>query len=78
MNYQRKFIVLFWGNNGTLPLNLKALEDLQDESCIMKMNYLKKCFMDNIDYIKELLVNKKYALFFNSNEKLIKNKKIKK
>ena len=34
--------------------------------------------MDNIDYIKELLVNKKYALFFDSNEKLIKNKKIKK
>ena len=68
----------FGGNNGTLPLNLKALGDLQDESCIMKMNYLKKCFMDNIDYIKELLVNKKYALFFDSNEKLIKNKKIKK
>ena len=68
----------FGGNNGTLPLNLKVLGDLQDESCIMKMNYLKKCFMDNIDYIKELLVNKKYALFFDSNEKLIKNKKIKK
>ena len=68
----------FGGNNGTLPLNLKTLGDLQDESCIMKMNYLKKCFMDNIDYIKELLVNKKYALFFDSNEKLIKNKKIKK
>ena len=68
----------FGGNNGILPLNLKALGDLQDESCIMKMNYLKKCFLDDVDYVKDLLVNKKYALIFDENEKLIKNKKVKK
>ena len=68
----------FGGNNGILPLNLKVMGDMQDESCIMKMKYLKKCYMDDIGYIKELLVNKKYALIFDENEKLIKNKKIKK
>ena len=68
----------FGGNNGILPLNLKALGDLQDESCKMKMEYLKKCDIDNNNYMKDLLNNKKYALIFDENEKLIKNKKIKK
>ena len=68
----------FGGNNGILPLNLKALGDLQDESCRMKMEYLKKCDIDNNNYMKDLLNNKKYALIFDENEKLIKNKKIKK
>ena len=67
----------FGGNNGILPLNLKALGDLQDESCKMKMDYLKNLNVDNNNYVKDL-INKKYALIFDENEKLIKNKKIKK
>ena len=67
----------FGGNNGILPLNLKTLGDLQDESCKMKMDYLKNLNVDNNNYVKDL-INKKYALIFDENEKLIKNKKIKK
>ena len=65
----------FGGSNGTLPVNLKALGDLQDESCYVKINYLK-----NLDVTKNEirnLLDKKYALTFDENEKLTKNKKIK-
>ena len=37
----------FGGNNGILPINLKALGDLQDESCRIKIDYLKKFDINN-------------------------------
>ena len=66
----------FGGSNGVLPLNLKSIGDLQDESCHIKIDYLKKLGLGNNDVVN--ILNKKYALKFDENEKLTKNKKIKK
>ena len=66
----------FGGSNGILPVTLKALGDLQDESCMVKIKYLK-----NLDINKEEIIdslNSKYSVIFGENEKLMKNKKIKK
>ena len=65
----------FGGNNGMLPLDLKALGDLQDNSCNTKINYLSKLNIDNNDIAN--LLNEKFVIKFNENEKLVRNKKIK-
>ena len=66
----------FGGSNGILPVNLKGIGDLQDESCKRKIEYLRNLDINNND-IRNLL-NSKYALIFDEKEKLTKNKKIKK
>ena len=66
----------FGGSNGALNVNLKSIGDLQDESCHIKIDYLKKLDINNNDVVNRL--NNKYALKFDENEKLTKNKKIKK
>ena len=66
----------FGGSSGILPVSLKALGDLQDESCHLKIDYLK-----SIDFSKKEIISllkNKFSLKFDNNEKLRKNKKIKK
>ena len=66
----------FGGSNGALNVNLKSIGDLQDESCHIKIDYVKKLDINNNDIVN--ILNNKYALKFDENEKLTKNKKIKK
>ena len=66
----------FGGSNGILPVNLKALGDLQDESCRIKIEYLKNLDINRNDVVDSL--NNNYGLNFGDNEKIMKNKKIKK
>ena len=66
----------FGGSNGILPVNLKALGDLQDESCRIKIEYLKNLDINRNDVVDSL--NNNYGLIFGDNEKIMKNKKIKK
>ena len=66
----------FGGSNGILPVNLKALGDLQDESCRIKIEYLKNLDINRNDVVNSL--NNNYGLIFGDNEKIMKNKKIKK
>jgi CRP-like cAMP-binding protein len=66
----------FGGSNGILPVNLKALGDLQDESCRIKIEYLKNLDINRNDEVDSL--NNNYGLIFGDNEKIMKNKKIKK
>ena len=66
----------FGGSNGILPVNLKALGDLQDESCRIKIEYLKNLDINQNNVMDSL--NNNYGLIFGENEKLMKNKKIKK
>ena len=66
----------FGGSSGILPVSLKALGDLQDESCQLKIEYFK-----SIDFSKKEIQNllkEKFTLMFDGKEKLSKNKKIKK
>ncbi len=66
----------FGGSGGILPIALKALGSLQDDSCKLKKDYLK-----SIDFTKkevQSLIKEKFALIFDKDEKLSKNKKIKK
>ena len=65
----------FGGSNGTLPVHLKAIGDLQDESCRIKIEYLKK--LDTYDNNMRNVLNKKNSLIFDEKEKLTKNKKLK-
>ena len=67
----------FGGNNGILPINLKALGDLQDESCRIKIDYLKKFDINNNKEVNDSLINK-FTLTLNDDERLVRNKKIKK
>ena len=67
----------FGGNNGILPINLKALGDLQDESCRIKIDYLKKFDINNNKEVNDSLINK-FTLILNDDERLVRNKKIKK
>ena len=67
----------FGGNNGILPINLKALGDLQDESCRIKIDYLKKFDINNNKEANDSLINK-FTLTLNDDERLVRNKKIKK
>ncbi len=67
----------FGGNNGILPINLKALGDLQDESCRIKIDYLKKFDINNNKEANHSLINK-FTLTLNDDERLVRNKKIKK
>ena len=65
----------FGGSGGILPVALKALGTLQDDSCHLKIDYLK-----SIDFTKKEIQNKlkeKFCLLFDGGEKLRKNKKIK-
>ena len=66
----------FGGSNGILPVNLKALGDLQDESCRIKIEYLKNLDINQNNVMDSL--NNNYGLIFGENEKLMKNEKIKK
>ena len=66
----------FGGSNGALNVNLKSIGDLQDESCHIKIDYLKKLDINNNEVVN--ILNNKYTLKFDENEKLTKNKKIKK
>ena len=66
----------FGGSNDILPVNLKALGDLQDESCRIKIEYLKNLDINRNDVVDSL--NNNYGLIFGDNEKIMKNKKIKK
>ena len=66
----------FGRSNGILPVNLKALGDLQDESCRIKIEYLKNLDINRNDVVDSL--NNNYGLIFGDNEKIMKNKKIKK
>jgi len=66
----------FGGSSGILPVSLKALGDLQDDSCHLKIEYFK-----SIDFTKKEILNllkEKFTLMFDGKEKLTKNKKIKK
>ena len=66
----------FGGSSGILPVSLKALGSLQDDSCYLKIDYLK-----SIDFSKkeiQSLLKEKFSLLFDNKEKLRKNKKIKK
>ena len=66
----------FGGSSGILPVSLKALGDLQDDSCNLKIEYFK-----TIDFTKKEIQNllkEKFTLMFDGKEKLSKNKKIKK
>jgi hypothetical protein len=66
----------FGGSSGILPVSLKALGDLQDDSCQLKIEYFK-----SIDFSKKEIQNllkEKFTLKFDGKEKLSKNKKIKK
>ena len=66
----------FGGSSGILPVSLKALGSLQDDSC-----YLKKQYLQSIDFSKkeiQSLLKEKFSLLFDNKEKLRKNKKIKK
>ena len=65
----------FGGSNGTLPVHLKAIGDLQDESCRIKIEYLKK--LDTYNNNMRNVLNKKNSLIFDEKEKLTKNKKLK-
>ena len=65
----------FGGSNGTLPVRLKAIGDLQDESCRIKIEYLKK--LDIYNNNMRNVLNKKNSLIFDEKEKLTKNKKLK-
>ena len=71
----------FGGNNGILPINLKALGDLQDESCRIKIDYLKKFDINNNNSnnkeANDSLINK-FTLTLDDDERLVRNKKIKK
>ena len=67
----------FGGNNGILPINLKALGDLQDESCRIKIDYLKKFDINNNKEANNSLIHK-FTLTLNDDERLVRNKKIKK
>ena len=66
----------FGGSNGILPVNLKALGDLQDESCRIKIEYLENLDINRNDVVDSL--NNNYVLIFGDDEKIMKNKKIKK
>ena len=66
----------FGGSSGILPVSLKALGDLQSDSCLLKIEYFK-----SIDFSKKEIQNllkEKFTLMFDGKEKLSKNKKIKK
>ena len=66
----------FGGSSGILPVSLKALGSLQDDSCYLKIDYLK-----SIDFSKkeiQSLLKAKFSLLFDNKEKLRKNKKIQK
>ena len=66
----------FGGSSGILPVSLKALGDLQNDSCLLKIEYFK-----SIDFSKKEIQNllkEKFTLMFDGKEKLSKNKKIKK
>ena len=68
-------LFFFGGSGGILPLGLKALGTMQDESSLLKTDYLK-----TIDFTKDeiqSLIKDKFSLRFDLNEKLRKNKKIK-
>ena len=68
-------LFFFGGSGGILPLGLKALGTMQDESSLLKIDYLK-----SIDFTKneiQSLIKDKFSLRFDLNEKLRKNKKIK-
>ena len=65
----------FGGSNGMLPLDLKAVGDLQDNSCQIKINYLKNLNINNNEIIN--LLKEKFVIKFDENEKLARNKKIK-
>ena len=67
----------FGGNNGILPVDLKALGDLQDESCRIKIEYLKKFDINNNKEGNDSLINK-FTLTLDESERLVRNKKIKK
>ena len=63
----------FGGSSGILPVSLKALGDLQDDSCELKIDYFK-----TIDFSKKEIQNllkEKFTLMFDGKEKLSKNKK---
>ena len=65
----------FGGSSGILPVALKALGSLQDDSFQLKTQYLK-----SIDFTKkeiQSLLKEKFSLLFDKKEKLTKNKKIK-
>ena len=61
----------FGGSSGILPVSLKALGDLQSDSCLLKIEYFSKKEIQN-------LLKEKFTLMFDGKEKLSKNKKIKK
>ena len=67
----------FGGNNGILPVDLKALGDLQDESCRIKIEYLKKMDINSNKEGNDSLINK-FTLTLDESERLVRNKKIKK
>ena len=59
-----------------MPVSLKALGSLQDDSGLLKIDYLK-----SIDFSKKEIISllkSKFSLKFDKNENLRKNKKIKK
>ena len=65
----------FGGSSGILPVALKALGTLQDDSYHLKIDYLK-----SVDFSKKEIQNKikeNFSLLFDGGEKLRKNKKIK-
>ena len=66
----------FGGSSGILPVSLKALGSLQDDSCHLKIEYLKSINFAKKDI--QSLLKDKFSLLFDKNEKLTKNKKIKK
>ena len=66
----------FGGSGGILPVSLKALGSLEDDSCLLKIDYLKSIDFSKKDIIS--LLKTKFSLKFDKNENLRKNKKIKK
>ena len=74
--FKGNILFYFGGSGGILPVSLKALGTLQDESCQLKIEYLK-----SIDFTKREIISllkDKFSLKFDNNEQLRKNKKIKK
>ena len=65
----------FGGSGGILPLALKALGDLQEQSFHNKIDYLKSLNMNDKEI--QILLSSIYFLSFDENEKLSKNKKSK-
>ena len=64
----------FGGSGGILPVALKALGNLQDESCKLKKDYLK-----SIDFTKkevQSLIKEIFSLVFDKDEILSKKMKI--